>query len=74
MLERGQRRFVYAWILAVDELEHRIGRALKPVIVVDPGLVETAPEARVERIRRVVFEPRSRTGRGKAKIVQIELF
>ena len=52
-VERGQRRLVDAFDLAVDELEHRIGRTLEPVIVVDSGLVETPLEDRVESIRRV---------------------
>src|ERR1700730_11442297 len=49
----SQCRLVHGFYFTADELEHRIGRALKSMIVADPGLVEAPLETGIETIRRV---------------------
>src|SRR6266849_1417542 len=49
-IDGGERRLVDALDLAVDQLEHRIDRALELVVVLDLGLLEAAFEPGVEGV------------------------
>src|SRR3984893_8954487 len=52
-VDGGERRLIHPLDLAIDELEHRVGGMLKPVVVLNLALLETALEAGVERVRRI---------------------
>ena len=71
-VDRSERGLVHALDLAVDELEHRIGRALELVVILDLGLLETALETGVEGVRRVGRDLRAEQVE-RQRIVQIEL-
>src|SRR5262249_30790248 len=71
-VDRSECGLVHALDLAVDELEHRIGRALELVVILDLGLLETALETSVEGVRRVGRDLRAEQVE-RQRIVQIEL-
>ena len=71
-VDRSERGFVHALDHAVDELEHRIGRALELVVILDLGLLETALETGVEGVRRVGRDLRAEQVE-RQRIMQVEL-
>src|ERR1700733_5300867 len=71
-IDRGERRLVNALDLAVDQLEHGIGRVFEPVIVADLGFLESALEPGGEGIRRIGRDFRAEQIE-RQRIMQIEL-
>src|SRR6516162_6018441 len=71
-VDGGERGLVHPLDLAIDELEHRVSRALELVVILDLGLLEAALEAGVEGVRRVGGNLRAEQVEGQ-RIVQVEL-
>jgi hypothetical protein len=72
-IDRGQCRLVDPLDLAVDKFQHRIGRALEPVVVVDLGFLEAALEPRRKRVGGVGRNLRAEQVE-RQRVMQIELF